>query len=406
MLGGNGCSALEAATVVGADWPQFLGSTRNGVYAGGDIASSFPKEGPPVRWQKKVGQGFSGPAVWGGKLLLFDRVDEKERVQCLDVADGNRLWEFTYPTSYRDDFGFDEGPRATPSVVGQRVYTFGAEGALTCLDLQNGRKLWAVDARRQFQAGKGFFGMACSPLVVDSRVVLNLGGTDRAGVVAFDAENGKLLWKATDEEASYSSPVSTSFGGKPRILCFARGGLFALDLEDGHVQARFPWRSRSHASVNAATPLVFGDLVFVSASYETGAALLRLGADKFETLWSSDDVLSNHYSTSVEWGGFLFGFHGRQEFGPSLRCVELRSGKLAWSKDQFGAGTLLVAGDRLLVLKEDGELILLAASPRKYDELGRAQILPKTVRAYPALANGCLYARSTDRLVCVDLRAR
>jgi outer membrane protein assembly factor BamB len=315
------------------------------------------------------------------------------------------VWAADYATSYKDDFGFDEGPRATPTIAGGRVYTYGAEAVLNCWDLATGRNLWRVDARKEFQADKGFFGPACSPLVEGDAVILNIGGRG-AGVVAFDAAAGKILWKATDDEASYSSPVAATFGGKRRVLAFTRAGLVGLDAKSGEVAFRFPWRSRANASVNAATPLVIGDRVFISASYETGAALLRVTEKGPEKVWSSDDALSNHYATSVHHNGFLYGFHGRQEHGPSFRCVELATGKVRWSEDHFGGGTVLLAGDRLVILHEKGQLLTAPASPDGFKPGPRAQVLPFEARAYPALAGRMLYARAKDRLVCVDLRGK
>ena len=163
---------VGAAPVAHAqDWPQFLGPTRNGKYAATDFTTVFPKAGPPVVWKKTIGQGFSGPVVADGKLILFHRVGDKETVECLDSATGKEIWRFDYPTHYRDDFGFDEGPRSTPSISAGRVYTFGAEGMLHCLDFATGKKLWAVDTHQQFDVRKGFFGAACSPLV-EGRAVL------------------------------------------------------------------------------------------------------------------------------------------------------------------------------------------------------------------------------------------
>jgi hypothetical protein len=178
----------------------------------------------------------------------------------------------------------------------------------------------------------------------------------------------------------------------------------ALDPANGKMFFDFPWRPRVHASVSAATPLIIGDLVFLSASYETGAVLLRASDNKVEKIWSNDDVLSNHYATSIHHDGFLYGFDGRQETGPNLRCVELKSGKVRWSADRFGAGTVTLANENLLVLRENGELILAPASPEGFRPVARAQILPSGVRAYPALADGRLYTRSKDSLVCIDLR--
>src|SRR5215471_10327383 len=188
-----------------SDWPQFLGPTRNAVYPGLDLADSWSKEGPPVVWQKNVGQGFSGPVVASGKLILFHRIENRETVESIDAQTGKELWKFDYPTAYRDDFGFDEGPRATPAIADGRVYTYGAEGALNCTDLSTGKNLWSVNTQKEFHAPKGFFGIACSPLVEGDAVLLVVGGRNGAGTVAFNKNDGNMVWKTSDDEASYSS---------------------------------------------------------------------------------------------------------------------------------------------------------------------------------------------------------
>ncbi|MCP5110400.1 MAG: PQQ-binding-like beta-propeller repeat protein, partial [bacterium] len=172
---------------------------------------------------------------------------------------------------------------------------------------------------------------------------------------------------------------------------------------DGRVRHSMRWRARSDASVNAAVPLVIGDLLFLSASYGTGAVALRLGDDEPERLWASDDVLSNHYATSVHKDGYLYGFHGRQEFDQTLRCVELRTGKVAWTDDSFRAGTLMLAGGRLLVLGERGELETAPAAPSGFRPTARAKVLDPVVRAYPALSAGLFFARNEKELVCLRL---
>lgn len=395
-----------AGAAQSADWPQFLGPTRDGVYAEADLADAWPKEGPLVVWHKTIGQGFSGPVVSAGKLILFHRQSDKEVVDCFDAQKGERLWSVDYPTSYRDDFGFDEGPRATPTIAGKHVFTFGAEGALRCWELATGKKVWSVDTKNDFQAGKGFFGMACSPLVEGNAVIINVGGRNGAGIVAFERATGRVLWKATDDEASCSSPVAATISGNRCALVLTRSELVAVASATGKIRFRFPFQPPMNASVTAATPLVIDDLIFISASYGTGAALLRVKADGAEKSWAADDVLSNHYATPVHRDGFLYGFDGRQEQGCNLRCVELRTGKVRWSKDGFGAGTLMLANSDLLVLTEKGELVRAPATPAGFSPTARAQILSFQVRAHPALANGFLYARSKDQLVCVDLHKR
>ena len=219
--------------------------------------------------------------------------------------------------------------RSVPVVANGRVYTFGAEGHLSALDLATGRPIWSEDTMRRFGVRKGFFGAAGSPLVEDGRVIANIGGKTGgkdAGIVAFNADTGAVLWTATNHEASYSSPVGATFGGQRHAVFFTRDGLVGLEPATGRVMFERRWRSRSAASVNAATPLVVGDLIFVSATYETGAAVFRVQGNQLTPLWSSDEVLSNHYATSVHSNGYLYGFHGRQEFNPSFRAVDLKTG--------------------------------------------------------------------------------
>jgi outer membrane protein assembly factor BamB len=405
------CLLLAGVTVAGADWPQFLGPTRNGVYAGPPLATTWPAGGPRKVWEKKIGQGFAGPVVAGDRLILFHRVGREEVVDALDARTGEARWHSAYPTTYRDDFGFDEGPRAVPVVAGNRVYTFGAEGQLQALDLMTGRRVWSVDTRMRFNVKKGFFGAAGSPLVEGGRVIANIGGTDAgkgAGIVAFNADTGAVMWTATNHEASYSSPVSATLDGKRTAVFFTRNGLVGLDPSNGSIFFQKMWRSRTSSSVNAATPLVVGDVIFISATYETGAAALRVQGGELKELWSSDEVLSNHYATAVHYNGYLYGFHGRQEYTPAFRAVELTTGTVKWTVDKFRAGTVTLAGDKLLVLRETGELILAAASPQAFKPLAQAQILPATVRATPAVSDGFLYVRNTDTpnttLACFDLR--
>jgi outer membrane protein assembly factor BamB len=283
------------------------------------------------------------------------------------------------------------------------VYTFGAEGQLYATDIATGKKIWSEDTMRRFAVPKGFFGAAGSPLVEGGKVIANIGGKS-AGIVAFDAASGKVLWMATDDPASYSSGVAATIGGRRYAVFLTRNGLVGIDPAAGQVLLQRPWRARQAASVNAATPVVVGDLIFVSAEYGPGAGVLRIDGSKLTDLWTSDDVLSNHYATSVHLDGFLYGFHGRQEFGPSFRAVELRTGKVRWSQDRFRAGSVTLAGNRLLIVRETGELILAAASPDAFKPIARAQILPETVRAYPAVADGFVYVRNDNTLICLDLR--
>jgi outer membrane protein assembly factor BamB len=250
--------------------------------------------------------------------------------------------------------------------------------------------------------------------VVDgTRVLLNVGGRSGlgspkpgagGGIVAFDAATGTTLWTATSDEPSYSAPVVADIGGQRTAVFFTRTGLVAVDPATGSVRYQFRWRARQAASVNAATPIVSGDRIFLSASYGTGAVLLRVAGNTVTPVWSGDESMSNHYSTSVLKDGYLYGFDGRQEFGQSLRCVELATGKVMWNVEGFGAGTLLIAGDTLVITRESGELALARASPQAFRFASRAQLVKGVVRAYPALAGGRYYLRNERELSAFDLR--
>ena len=386
---GVGLLCVVDVGLMAQGWPQFLGPLRDGTYSGPPLAADWSGGSPPLLWSRSVGAGFAGPAVVGDRVILFHRVGAQEVVEALATETGATLWRYEYTTSYRDDFGFDEGPRSVPVIADGRVFTFGAQGQLHAVDL--------------YQVRKGFFGAAGAPLVEGGRVIANVGGR-RGGIVAFDAATGDELWIATTDEASYSSPVGATFGGRRHALVFTRTGLVGLDSASGEVLFQKRWRSRLGASVNAATPLVVGDLVFISSSYGTGAALLRVDGRRLVEEWTGDDSMTNHYATAVVHEDVLYGYHGRQEYSPSLRAVDLGTGTVRWTADGFGAGTITLAGGRLVILRETGELVIAEASPEGFAPLAQADILPGVVRAYPALAEGRLYARNTDRLVAIDLR--
>ena len=387
------------------DWPQFFGPERNGVYSGPALAEEWGPDGPALVWRLEVGEGLSGPVVADGRVILFHRVSGREVVEAFEPQTGVSLWEYSYPTTYRDDFGFDEGPRAVPVVVDGVVYTFGAQGQLHAVELETGRGIWSEDTMRRFGVAKGFFGASGSPLVEDGRVIANIGGQN-GGIVAFEAGTGEVLWTATDDGASYSSPVGATISGRRYVIFMTRNGLVGLDPATGEVEFSQRWRSRSASSVNAASPIVVDDLIFVSAEYGPGAGVLRWDGDQLSNLWASNDALSNHYATSVYYDGYLYGYHGRQEFGPSFRAVEFTTGEVGWSEEQFRAGSVILAGDRVLILREGGELVLAQASPESFRPIARAQLLPATVRAYPALSDGFLYVRNGSTLASFDLGRR
>jgi outer membrane protein assembly factor BamB len=387
-----------------ADWPQLLGPTRNGVSTEKGLFNPWPKKGPTELWRKKVGEGYSSPVVADGKLILFHRVGDEDVVECLDAAKGDSKWTFKYATNYQDDYNKGNGPRATPVISGDRVYTLGAAGRLHCLSMKDGKRIWDKDLAAIYEPKKGFFGVGTSPLIEGGLLLINVGGKG-AGVVALNKQTGKEVWKATEDEASYSTPTVATIDGVRHVLFFTRNGLLSLDPANGKVRFSKKWRARIDASVNAATPLVLGgDRVFVTTSYDTGALLVRAKKNEANEVWKSKKVLSSHFATPVPVGKYLFGFEGRQEDGASLRCIEWQSGKVLWTEPGFGCGSIIATPDGLIVMSEEGDLVLAEANGEKYKEKARASVLEKPVRAQLALANSLLYAHDGKNLVCWKLK--
>lgn len=395
-------SLLFASCGAAADWPQYLGPNRNGVSA--ETVEKWDKNGPPVVWSVSVGEGFSGPVIAGSRLIMFHRVGDEEVVECLNTADGKRIWRSAYATDYVDQLNKGNGPRSTPVIDGDRVITLGAAGWLHCWKLADGAKVWGRNINDDYRVPQSYFGVGTSPLVDKDRVLINVGGKN-AGIAAFALASGKELWHATADEASYSSPVLASVDGARHAVFFTRFGVSLIDPTDGAEHFRKKWRARYAASVNAATPLIIGDKVFVSASYETGALLLRMQKNGADILYEKEEGMSNHYNTCLYHDGCLYGFDGRQEAGPNFRCVDLDTCKVRWNKDRFGCGTMVLAKDKIIVLTEEGELLLVDATPKEYREISRAAALSDgPCRAQIALADGKVYGRDQRTLRCWNVR--
>ncbi|MGH7171947.1 MAG: PQQ-binding-like beta-propeller repeat protein [Gemmataceae bacterium] len=390
---------LALVFVVAADWPQFLGPQRNCTSPETGLLQTWGAKGPPVVWQKEIGEGFSAPVVAGERLILFHRVGDEEVVECLNATNGKAMWKHGDATKYNDPLGKGDGPRSTPLIAGERVYTLSPGGRLLCLKLADGDKVWQRELLKDYKVPQSYFGVGTSPILEGGRLLVNVGGRD-AGIVAFDKDNGKEVWKATGDGASYSSPVSATLDGVRHVLFFTRQGIVSLDPATGNVRFSKRWRSRMNASVNAATPVVLGDRVFFTACYDTGAILARAKKDGLATLWSNNRSLSCHFSTPVYHEGYLYGFDGRQELGTEFRCVDVKTGKVRWSKEGFGCGEMILAEGNLIVLSESGDLVLVECKSDKYHEKARASVLTGPCRAHLALANGRLYARDNRKLVC------
>lgn len=388
-----------ATTSSAEDWPQILGPHRNGS-SSEKLPDHFPAGGPKQVWSVPVGQGYAGPAVADGRLVVFHRAEGKERVAAFDAKTGKPLWTADFPAIYRGGFNDDLGPRCVPVIHKGRVYLYGAAGDCHCVELKDGTKVWSRSLAADYDAPDGYFGAGSTPIVIGDKLLVNVGGK-KVGIVALKLDSGDTAWMSTTEAASYSSPALLTRGKEPRALFITRMNAVEVDPASGKATTLFPF-GKSGPTVNAAVPLVLGSQVFATASYNVGAVLSETKGSAAHELWANDSTLSSQYVTPVHRDGYLYGIHGREDIPPAhLRCVELKSGKVIWSEDDFGVAHLILAGDRLLLLTIDGELVLADASPKAYRELGRAAIVKGPARALPALANGLYYCRGKDKLVCV-----
>jgi outer membrane protein assembly factor BamB len=344
--------------------------------------------------------------VADGRIVVFHRVGTAERAQAHDAEKGTLLWQTDFPASYRGGINPDTGPRCVPLIHKDRVFLYGAAGDLHCVDVTNGQQLWSRNPLREFAGQEGYFGAGSTPIVAEGKLLLNVGGR-KVGIVAFDIEQGAIAWQATEERASYSSPTLAQIDGRPQVIFVTRLHALSLDPGTGEVGFRFPFGQRG-PTVNAATPLVVGDHLFVSASYGVGARWSRIEKGQAQVVWENDDTMSSQYSTCVFHDGFFYGTHGREDLGSvELRCFEAQSGKVLWRESDFAVAHSILVQDRLLVLTVEGTLILAEASPDAFRPLARAQVSPRITRSLPALSNGRFYFRDHERrggtLHCLQL---
>ena len=390
-----------------ADWPQFLGPQRNGV-SKEKTALTETVDDPDKRvlWRFKLGSGFAGPVVAGGKCIIHHRIDDHTLVDCLDAETGTPIWQHRHPTTYKDDFGFDNGPRVVPTIIDNDIFVLDANGILQNIDLLSGKQRWTMDLRVRYGTSKGFFGVAAAPVVYRKTVIVPCGAENKPTVRAFDRNSGDLMWETGIGESDYASPVVARVEKRDLGVFFVRSGILVVDLIDGRVVHEEPFRSPIHASVNAASPVVIGDQVFFSSCYDVGAGLWSFQPDdaSLRNIWKQKDRLDCHYATPVAWNGHLYGYHGRQEQGAELRCIRVVDGAVVWKAPKIATGSVLLADGKLLVLTERGELIMAPASDSAFNPLYRIQVTGADTRALPALCQGRFYARDKRQLACIDLR--
>jgi outer membrane protein assembly factor BamB len=415
----------------GADWPTFLGPHGTSVSDEKGIITPWPKEGLRIVWQKPTGIGYSMPTISRGRLFLFDRVRNHQRLQCWNAETAERLWEHEYPTNYRDFYNYDGGPRCSPVVDNDRVYIYGPEGMLRCLRVTDGKLVWSVDTISDYGVKQNFFGVGSTPVIDGDRLLVQVGGSapgeddgdflsaksNGSTLVAFDKYTGKMKYKTGNELASYASPVLTKLDGKRRCLVFARGGLLGLDPDNGKIAFQYPWRAKILESVNASNPVVVADRVLISECYGPGSALLEIKGDKVKEVWTDADKGRNkslrcHWMTPIVVDGYVYGSSGRHTPEAELRCVELATGKVMWSARGLTRSSLLLVDGHFICLGEDGGVRLLRVNPKKYDEVSSVvlkepgkdePLLKDPCWAAPILSHGLLYVRGKDRLVCLEL---
>ncbi|WP_439620926.1 outer membrane protein assembly factor BamB family protein [Gemmata sp.] len=398
--------APPAAAATG--WFQWRGPTRDGRAPAGPLRTDWDKTPPKQLWRAECGGGYSSCTVVGGRLYTQDRQGASERVICLNAEDGKPVWEFIYPADYAK-VDYNIGPRATPTVIGDRLWATGGAGELLCLQLpradgEKPQKVWSKNLLTEFGAPLPQWGTACSPLVVDDLVVVLPGGS-KGAVAALDKNTGEVKWTAGSNPPGYSSAVSATVAGRPMIFAFLGDALLAV-RPDGTVTDSFAWPTNFQG--NIATPLVVDDYVFVSSAYQMGCALLRCEAKgdgvKLVPVYARRGRgFKNHHSSSVYRDRYLYGFDESQ-----LKCVAFETGKPkdGWEADGVGKGSLILADKHLIIQTEGGDLCLAEATP---DEFRLVAKVPKVLSgknnwATPTLVDGRLYLRDETQVLCFDVR--
>ncbi len=404
---------LFTAQLSAADWPQWRGPLRTGfVPAGEPVPATLPTE-PKVVWRVPIGEGFASPVVSGGRVFYLDNQDAQETAHAAEAATGKELWRATIFSSHKDGFGI--GPRCTPVADGDRVYFQSAKGELQCLGAADGKVVWRKNYVDDFgaiyigekgkAAGASRHGAAGAPIIDGGNLIAQVGSATGASIVAFDKLTGAVVWKAENDQTAYAAPFIATVAGVRQFLSFTAEGLIALDPRDGKLLWRVPLKTALGRHVT--TPVVSDDLVLV-ASHQTGLVATRVAkagaALTASEAWVNKGMGMN-FSSPVVVGGHLYGL------GPAKNvvCIELKGGTVVWEKTGLiqtsgdkAEAAFLVMGKNILMLTDSGELVLFAADPAGYRELGRTQACGNTW-CNPAYAGGRLYLRDARELICLQV---
>jgi len=404
-------NALQVLTVVlmlcvathAQDWPQFRGPDRTGRSVETGLLKAWPEGGPKkIRTVTGLGEGFSTISVKDGRIFTMGNSDRGQVVIALDFETGKRLWTgVVNEKNYTNKRG--NGPRATPTVDGDLLYTEGGYGNVACWEASTGKRVWQLSPPRDLAGTQPGWGYSESPLVVADALIITPGGKQGA-VAALDKKTGKVIWRSRDvqNKASYCSAILTTVADTRQIVAGVEGRLVGLDAANG----KFLWAfSEPITGVCAATPIVHEGLVFGSTGYGAGSGAARITRAGAQKVWH-DKSFGNHHGGVVRVGDYVYGFFNRSL---KLYCVEMKTGRVAWQDRSVGKGSLVYADGHLYCLGEGRTVGLVEATPDAYKEKGRFR-LPRGPRqrswAHPVVVRGKLFIRHDDALYCYDVKAK
>ena len=414
----------------GVDWPAFRGLSGDGKSSETGILKDWTDGKLKAVWTRETGAGYGMGSVAEGRFYHFGLIDSKATLICVNAQTGKDIWKFAYDSDYDDLYGYDSGPRASPVISDGRVYIYGVEGHLHCLDAYSGELIWDVNLNERFGVIQNFFGVASTPIVYENLILVMVGGSpdeskkappgaldqvkpDGTGVVALDKVTGEIKFKCVNDLASYSSLTIAQLQGQPLLLAWMRGALFGVKPDDGKVAFQFPWRARKLESVNAATPLAIQDHVLITECYELGSALLKISDAEPKLVWSDRGkraaALKSHWCTPIVSKDVVYGCNGQHPGSAQLRCIDWRTGKVNWSQKGLSRTSLTMIDGHLIVLGEDGELMLVKDNKDKFELVTRYQPGENGVRfqepcwSAPIVSHGLLFVRGKKTIACFDL---
>jgi outer membrane protein assembly factor BamB len=384
------------------EWNGYRGADRTGVVADSDW-SPWEGDSPDTAWAWDVGKGYSAVVIYKGRAFTMGNCAGTESIYCLDAETGEDIWVYNYPCEVERKGFF--GPRSTPAVDDDYVFSLSWTGQIHCVSAKSGELVWSktlpdVGVDEEFGYALPNWGLSCSPLIYQDTVIYDVGR-----LVALDRATGDVKWATDDFNAAYSSPALFMHEGTACIAAFMRPGLVVVEAANGNVVCTYPWKS--NGDVNAAMPVIHDGRIFVASYAGPGCALLNPTRPEATVIWQNTN-LANNVNSSVLYDGHLYGFQGQvSDSGGELRCVDVETGEIKWRHEGLGVGALSMAGGRLLVLSESGDLIIATPNPGSFQPLVQAKVFPGRCWTQPTFADGRIFCRNSEgRVVCIDVRNR